>query len=321
MVIHLTGPDTYRSRARLYQLRDAFIAKHDPRGFNVILLDGLTATPAEFRAAVGGGGLFAKKNFIALNGYEVTASACPPDELAALVQPYAKNNDAIIVIRQVTAGVKKPGRGKKAATTGLHFQEAKHEEFPLQTPAEAKLWAMKLAKDRGVVLPAAVADQLVAATDNDSWRIATEIEKLTTYVGDRALSATDVTAMVPSAISSDMFALTDAISARERVRALQLIQNELAAGVHPLALIAMIARHLRILRSIQSALGEGIAQQQLSTSLGLHPYVVTKAMRQIKKFSPEELSVWHHHLLETDYAIKSSSLDAETMLDLLVVQT
>lgn len=322
MIIHLTGPDAYRSRARLHQLRDAFIAKHDPQGFNVVMLDGLTATPAEIRSAVRGGGLFAKKNFVSLSGYELIGAACPPETLLEILAPLAKSIDTIVVIRDTaSAAKKKPTRGKKATGSKvLRLPDAKREEFPTLTPAEAKNWLIKEAKAMAGVLSPALAEQLVAACDNDTWRMATELEKLVLYAGDRPITAVDISELVVAPASSDIFALTDAIGNRQRTQALKMIHREVAAGVHPIALIAMIARHIRTLRQIQQAVTEGLDQNQIAPALGVHPFVVSKGFAQSKKFTPAELAEWHHRLLETDYRLKSTPLDAEVMLDLLVVR-
>ncbi len=321
MIIHLTGPDTYRSRARLHQLRDAFIAKHDPPGLNTVILDGLTATVAEIRAAVGGG-LFAPKNFIAISGYEAGTSTCSIDELLAALVLAGKNPDVIAVVQEAIGAVakKKIGWGKKTAPTGLRLPDAKREEFPLLTPLEAKNWVMKTAQERGGQVAGAVAEQLVVACENDSWRLAMELEKLLLHAGDQAVTANDVRELVVGAVTSDLFALTDAIGTRQRAWALQFLHRELAAGVHPLVLITMIARHLRTLRQVQQAVAEGISPAQVAAVLGLHPFVVRKALEQSTKFSADELARWHHRLVETDYRLKSTPLDAEVMLDLLVVE-
>lgn len=322
MIIHLTGHDTYRSRARLYQLRDAFIAKHDPQGFNVVMLDGLTATEAEIRAAVGGGGLFAKKNFIGISGYDPSVSACAPENVVAALAPKAKSVDTIIVIRDTTSPPKRaPARGKKAAAAKvLRIAEAKREEFPALTPVEAKQWLVAEAKRTGGVLAPALAEQLVAACENDSWRMATELEKLLLHAGGRPITSADISELVVSAVSGDIFALTDAIGGRQRASALRLLHRELDSGAHPLALIATIAKHIRTLRQVQQAVAEGLSEAQIAPALDLHPFVVSKALGQMKRFSPAELADWHHRLLETDYRLKSTPLDAEVMLDVLIAR-
>lgn len=322
MIIHLTGPDTYRSRARMHQLRDAFLAKHDQRGYNTVVLDGLTATKSEIRAALTSGGLFATKTFVAINGYEAAGSACAAADLLTALEPVTETKDVVAVVREVSkaATEKKPGRGKKSAgpKAELQIPGAKHEPFPLMTPVESKTWLTKEAKLRGGALSTGVAEQLAAATENDSWRLGNELEKVLAYAGPRPVTTDDVSTMVISPASSDIFGLTDAIGGRQRARALHLLQQELASGVHPLALIAMIARHIRTLRQVQRAVEEGVARTHIATELGLHPFVVQKALEQSKKFTADTLRQWHRQLVETDFQLKSTPLGAEAMLDVLV---
>jgi len=322
VIIHLTGPDTYRSHARFHQLRDAFLAKHDQRGYNTVVLDGLTATKDEIRAAVTSGGLFATKTFVAINGYETAGAVCSAADLITILEPLVKSQDVVVVVREVgkSSATKKPARGKKATTpkAALKIFGAKLEQFPILSAVETKTWITKEAQQRGGTLTAGVAEQLAAATDNDSWRLAMELEKVLLYAGERPVTTEDVAAMVISPASSDIFGLTDAIGGRQRARALHLLQQELASGVHPLALIAMIARHLRNLRQVQRAAEEGMPQGRMATELGLHPFVVQKALAQSKKFTADDLRRWHRQLVETDFKLKSTPLDAEAMLDVLV---
>lgn len=321
MIIHLTGADTYRSRARLHQLREAFLGKHDQRGYNTMTLDGLTATKDEIRGAITSGGLFATKTFVAINGYEPSGSACGTADLIAILEPLVKSQDVVVVVRETAATPKrKPARGKKAAAAKTVFKipGEKREEFPLLTPVEAKAWLTKEAKQRGGALAPGVAEQLAAATDNDSWRMGLELDKLLAYAGGRPISADDVSAMVPSPASSDIFGLTDAIGGRHRARALQMLQQELGSGAHPLAVITMVARHLRNLRQVQRAVADNIPPARMAEILGLHPFVVRKALEQSKKFTADDLRHWHRRLVEMDWQLKSTPLDAEVMLEVLV---
>lgn len=323
MIIHLTGVDTYRSRARLHQLRDVFVAKHDVNGLNTVVLDGLTATKDELRAALTSGGLFAAKTFVALNGYESSGAVCSPADVSEALALVTDTKDVIAVVREVTKPVseKKTFRGKKIAQleAPLKVPGAKLEVFSLQSVTESKIWAGREAKRLGGEISPAVAELLVAATDNDPWRLAMELEKLLTHAGNQPISEEDVRQLVISPVSSDIFALTDAIGGRQRRQALKLLQRELAAGVHPLGLITMIARHFRTLSLVRQAVADGLPRAQMATKFGFHPFVVGKALEQSKKFTAEDLRRWHHQLLKTDFYLKSTPLDAESMLDLIVI--
>ncbi len=324
MLILLTGPDTYRSHRRFDQLRAAFIAKHDPRGYNTAVLDATTATVEELQAALATAGFLTSKRFVGLNRYDAKNAAVNPVALKTLLAGYAKNDEVIVVVREVTAPAARRPRGKQAGTTGrraagLKLEPAKTERFPQLSETELVTWIKREAADRGGKITPAAVKKLVIACEQDSWRIASELDKLLAYAGNRAVSEQDVEALVATPYASDVFALTDALGSRQRARALDLLHRELAAGTHPLALIAVLANHIRNLAAVKAGLAEGQTLQALPQALHLHPYVVQKAAQQARQFEERQLADLHHRLVAIDYDLKTSRLDAETLLDALLL--
>lgn len=331
MIIHLTGSDTYRSAQRLVELRNAFIAKHDPKGFGVSTLDGATATVEELRTALTVTGFFATKRLVALDRY-LGDGPITPEVLAELLVPVEpKDHDVIVVVRDIfpDAGSAPVSRAKsstkkktvtKKAATSILLPGEKLEKFPRLTEAEAVQWITRTAKAKGGSIIPAAAQRLVMLCDRDSWRIASELEKLLAYASDRPITVDDVTILVRSEYASDIFALTDALGQRQTARALDLLHRELAAGTNEFALIATLAGHVRNLYAVKRALDEGASAVALASMLGLHPFVVQKAVAQVPRFQTDELRDLHHRLVRIDNDLKTSRLDAETLLDLIVVK-
>mgnify|MGYP001573852180 FL=1 len=330
MTIHLTGADTYRSARRLAELRSAFVAKHDPRGFNTVTLDGATTSLEELRTAVTTTGFFAAKRFVALDRY-APDGPLKPDRLSSLLEPVAaKDSDVVVVIRDLLAeperSAKRPAAGSRAKTTGrtapgqLVLPKEKRETFAQLTAAQAVAWLGREAQAQAGLLDPAAAQRLVALCNRDSWRMATELEKLLAYAAGRVVTVADVDAMVKSEYASDIFALTDALGQRQTARALELLHRELSAGSNEFALIATLASHVRNLWQVQRTKERGLSPAAIAAELNLHPYVVQKALAQTSHFRPAELRDLHHRLLEIDHDLKTSPLDAETLLDLILIE-
>lgn len=322
MIILLTGPETYRSAQRLHQLRQAFQQKFDPSGFNTVTVDGSTATPEELRTAIQTTGFFSRQRFVAIDRYLPNSAACDPTTLSAIVQDIAKEKEVIVVIRQMEEEKKKKTfhrKSKKTAVTNkaLNVVDAKVEEFPALTPAQTITWLLAEAKVRGGAIDQSAAEKLVMFTSNDLWRISSELDKLLAYADPAKISQADVEQQVASPFASDIFGLTDAIGQRRTSAALRLLHDELAAGTHPLALIATLANHVRNLLAVGQATG---SPATLATELGLHPFVIKKALAQTKLFAPETLRNWHHQLVIIDFQLKTTRLDAETLLDVLLIK-
>ncbi len=324
MVILLTGPDLYRSHQRLTQLRQAFIEKYDPSGFNTLTVDATTATPEELRTAVTTTGLFTAKRFVAIDYYSGTGTLTP-DGLNQALTPLATVDDMIVIVRSVKTSSRAPRRTTKTkkvsskAPAELKIAKAKVEEFSALSRTEIQRWITAEAKSRGGAIESSAAEQLAVLCQNDTWRISSELDKLIAYAGQRVVIADDVQTMVYSPYESNIFAVTDALGQGQRGRALRVLHDELLAGTHPLVLVATIANHLRTLLMIQAIAGAQTTAASVAQQTGIHPYVVQKSLGQVKHFSRERLVSWHHQLVTIDDQLKSGPLDAETLLDLLLV--
>lgn len=323
MVILLAGPDLYRSHQRLRVLRDAFRQKHDPAGFGMTTVDGATMTVDELRSAVSTRGFFGTKRFLAIDPYAASSAVVDVKKLAEFLAPVVKDDETIVVVRQTDASAKATSRvTKRKKTTGsraasLTIPDAKVENFGLLSPAEQRVWVTAEAKSSGGQISSRAAEMLVAACQGDTWRMATELEKLLAYAGDKSIQPADVEAMVSVAAESNIFGLTDAVGLGQRSLAVKLLHRELAAGVHPLVLLAALASQVRTILIVQAAAGESATV--IAQRTGLHPYVVQKSLGQAKRWSADQLRRWHHHLVQIDAQLKSTPLDAETLLDVLLL--
>lgn len=301
--------------------------KYDPRGLSVQLLDGLTVTAEEIRNTIGSVGLFTTKRFIAINYYDPTVSAMTLEKLEPLVRAAADGDDSIIVIRDTStakkATGKKSAKGRKTvvAKKSKELAGARIEQFPKLTPVELRKWMRQEIKALGVSMTPAAIERLIIYGDEDTWKISNELAKLAAYVNQKTIDVAEVDLLVVSPFATDIFALTDSIGERRTKRSLQLIHQELGAGTHPLALIATFARHIRTLYAVQQAISGGMKMESVASVLGLHPYVVQKAASQSKQFAARELRDWHHRLIDCDKELKTSPVDAETLLQLLVVKS
>lgn len=324
MIILLTGTDTYRTRQKLVWLREGFRKKYDPSGYNIVTLDGETMTAAELRKALSAGGLFVAKRFVAIDGYQPKKSVVTGDVLQELFKDAAKRDDVIVALREVPSEPSDDRRKKKktvAPRAALKMPKIKETyRFDVPTPSECASWLVKEAKDRGGQLPPKVANELVALCGTDTWRLANELDKLVAYADGRSITSDDLAIQIASAESSDIFALTDAVGMRHRPLAVRLLHQELAAGTNPLVLIASVTGHLWNLWRVQLAAQEKWTPDMMAKKLGLHPFVVQKAMAQAKTFPPEQIKRWHHQLIDTDATLKSTSLDAEALLDVMLLK-
>src|SRR5581483_11422439 len=96
---------------------------------------------------------------------------------------------------------------------------------------QAVRWLNGEAERQNAKLDADAARELVDALGGDMMMIASELEKLLLFVGEKKrVTLGDVETMVLAAKQRSLYELTDAISARDRVRALQVLDAMLSSG-------------------------------------------------------------------------------------------
>ena len=189
-------------------------------------------------------------------------------------------------------------------------------------PNEKQLpsWIEQRAREKGGTIDREAALVLAALIGNDLRLLDQEIEKLLVYADGREVGIEDVQVLVSRASQTSIFDLVDCVGRRETDRALRLLHRMLDDEAHPLYLLTMLARQVRILIQVKELQAQGSSQQEMANQLKLHPYVVEKGTAQARNFDMAELEAAHERLVETDWAIKTGAMEEVLALDTLVVE-
>jgi len=195
-------------------------------------------------------------------------------------------------------------------------------EFKVLRGNELRSWAHRRAQAQGARLtPNAVARLTELIDGHHLGDLAQEIDKLSAYVGDRAIDVDDVDALVSVALQYQTWDLTDAVIAGRPDRALQVLQR-MDEKQHPAQLLfAMLVRQYRQVLLVQALKREGVADTEVARRLGVgHPFPYGKLADQAQRYQPARLEQAYRRLFETDVAVKTGVLDIETALEMLIVE-
>jgi len=165
------------------------------------------------------------------------------------------------------------------------------------------------------------ADFLVEHVGPDLWQLQNELNKLIA-APDQNIGLDLVKLMVPPSPEQEIWPLVDALSVKNKKAALKLLRDQLDIGNDVLSIFGMLVRQYRILLMVGDALdcGSPVHSFELAKELKLHPFVCQKAMRQVKNYTLEELKGIYQQLLNIDIKIKTTSVNPEVLLDLLIVK-
>ncbi len=193
---------------------------------------------------------------------------------------------------------------------------------------DAMRWTVAKAHEAGLQMETDAARELVDALGADMMLVASELEKLLLYtLGRGRITLGDVETMVLSAKQRTLYELTDAISARDRVRALALLQgllNSSDAGedaaighLYMLArtfrqMLVILEKNVRDSRAIWQALWQGFR---------MPPFAADDLIRQARRYkSRRELTRALRRVARADLELRSSPPDKRLVLERLVYE-
>ncbi|MGA3160022.1 MAG: DNA polymerase III subunit delta [Terracidiphilus sp.] len=193
---------------------------------------------------------------------------------------------------------------------------------------DAMRWVVATAQEAQVRVEADAARELVDALGADLMLISSELEKLLLYtLGRGRITLGDVETMVLAAKQRSLYELTDAISARDRARALALLQgllNSSDAGedaaighLYMLArtfrqMLVILEKNVRDSRAIWQALWQGFR---------MPPFAADDLIRQARRYkSRRELTRALKLIARVDLELRSSPPDKRLVLERLVYE-
>ncbi len=319
MIIFLHGADTFRSRRLLHEMKNKFIREVDPESNSLNVLDGQTITLKELSEKINTGSLFVKKRLIIIENIFQNKKDKLFAELAEYLKKFSRSEDNVIIFWDENLNSKEKSLKTEAKKLFSFLSKQKFvQEFKALTNSQLLAFIKKEANNLQKDINAPAASLLINLTNGDLWLIAKEIRKLSFYTKNKIISLEEVKEMVAGFLNENIFALTDALSAKNKNLATKLLEEQYVAGLSDEYLITMLIRQFKILLQIREALDKKINPLDLAGRLKLHPFVAKKGALQARNFSSETLKSYLNRLIHLDFLNKTGSADVKTELTLLI---
>jgi len=256
------------------------------------------------------------------------------DEFAALERYFRSPNPQALLIFvadfiRISADLKRMEMEDKTRFERLTETLGEHcgmVELARVTQEDAMRWTVATAQAAGAQMDTDTAHELVDALGSDMLMIASELEKLLLYtLGRGRITLGDVETMVLAAKQRSLYELTDAISSRDRTRALALLHgllNSSEAGedaaighLYMLArtfrqMLVILEKNVRDSRAIWQALWQGFR---------IPPFAADDLIRQARRYkSRRELTRALRLVARADLELRSSPPDKRLVLERLI---
>ena len=171
----------------------------------------------------------------------------------------------------------------------------------------------------GRKISVAAAQALVDALGSDMRELGGACSQLASDVlAGRQIEENDVARYYQGRIETTGFDVSDAIMDRNRDQALVTLRNALATGVDPVLIISALASSLRTLAKVSDS-SRGVKSFDLASSLGLPPWQIEKARRQLASWNPTTLAAAVISVAQADADIKGAVSDPVFALERLAI--
>jgi DNA polymerase III subunit delta len=182
-------------------------------------------------------------------------------------------------------------------------------------------WISDIAKQEAVVLSKAALDELMVLTAGDLMIMYQEIKKLSTYVGEGGTITPDtVKLLVARSLEQNIFDLIDHVIHRRSKEALQIFYDLLKNNEEPIKILSLLVNQFRLILHVKELSNTGYGQQQIATTVKVHPFRVKLALQQARLFSAAELAHILMDLAEADYEMKTGKKDKQLLLELFLLK-
>ena len=161
---------------------------------------------------------------------------------------------------------------------------------------------------------------LVDATGSDMRELAAACSQISfdTNAGKAVIDEDDIAKYYQGRIEATGFDVADATLAGNPTAALIALRNALDSGTDPIMIVSALTSSIRALAKVSGAPRNANAFQ-LAGSLGLAPWQIDKARRQLSKWSPALIAFSVQELSKADVAIKGAEADPLYALERSVV--
>lgn len=295
-VYALVGSEALLNDRAVAALRQASVGEGGIPGFNEDVFHGRETNGASVAAAASTLPMMSDRRFVLVR--HVDAMKSEVDALTAYVTEPNPSTCLVMTASKLNGSTK--------FARALKKQGFRHDIKPLKgaglldfAVGEAKRRGHTLGRDAGHALVDAIGDDLASLND--------ALERLSLYVGaGQRIDQNAIQECVTRIRVDTIWALVDAVSLRDRKRALGAASSLLQDREPPLRILAMLARQLRIVGRMRDGLGRGLSPEDAAKYAGAPPFKARDLKEAARRFRLDDLSRAFATIAETDLLLKGS---------------
>jgi len=305
----LAGAETFFRFEALKALRETLLPE-DAAGTGYIEFEGETE-PRELFGALRTRGLFAEARMAVVDPAEpfVTSNG---DALARYLENPPEGACLVLVLEkwEPKGALKKTAGALTVVSCNKLRGKAVHS------------WVNRRVRSYGKRLDRGVADLMVEIAGTDLSVLDRHLENLAAYVGERPnITPEDVNDIVGGDPQRATWELTAAVVKADVRAALVILEQMVRQGVAPLRIINGLAFEVSRLWQVKRLIRDGASEDEMLKAIGYgYRNRLFHIRREAQQLHPRRLLSAHRTLLESDLAVKTSSMPDDLLLECLVIK-
>ena len=277
--------------------------------FNEIKMDSFSYSPDALLDAMMPLPMMADRKLILISGLDLSAMKQSEIDALCSVLTQLEEYDYNTVIINAASDSLDPGILPKRPSAllkklGEHMTLVNFEK---NTPARLAAWVGKHFEHNGVRADPDTCAFTVDRCGRDMFFLASETDKLAYYVkanGRDTVTREDVVNIAIPAAEYDAFALTNAIGARKKEVAIDILRELKLRKTDPIIIISEIVKTVCDMMSVATLNAEGLTSSEISAALKIHEYRISLILKSCPRI--EVCKNMLRRCREADLEIKSS---------------
>ena len=310
----LFGDEDYLKAHAVRATREAICPDPAFAIFNDITIDYTDYSPDTLLNAMTPPPMMADERLIVLRGMDFTAMKQAEIEALAETLALLSEYDFNTVLIYVAAGLFDAGYLPKRPSAMLKMmgEVAVPVQFEAVSDARLAAWSAKHFAHLGVSAAPADCAFLLSYVGRSMFRLASEIEKLAFYVraqGRTAVCAEDIRVVAVPQLTTDAFALSNAILAgkyRDALEALAVMKFE---RIEPTIVMGELSKTLCDMHATRVMLDAGLSKKEIAAALSMHEYKAGLMIRAVSGVGVSRLSRAVELCAAADLSLKRASGD------------
>ena len=301
-VVLVSGPEAFLADRAGQAIRAALLDAN--RELEVHDVDAASYTAGEL-FTIASPSLFAEPRLIRVEGVEKCSDAFIEDAKRYIADPA---DDTTLVLRhaggQRGKALLDAVRGGAVGGIEVVCAEVKKDQDRL-TFAQAEFRRL------GAQITSGALRMIVGAYSGGIGELAGACAQLVSDAGSR-LTEEEVNRATEGRVETNAFKVADAATAGRAADALVLLRQALSTGTDPIPMLAALNMKVRAMARVYGAVGSG---GQLAKELGMAPWQVDRALREVRGWREEDPARCIDLAAETEWLLKGGSRDPEYALE------